>query len=94
MQAVNPTASKEEVPSVMESLKSSLTLLRTPDMMAFSFTLFYTGLHLTLWDGLFSTCIGFTGGYNLTSLLINFWKKKTPMTIKIADNVSLTCMYV
>ena len=62
VQAVNPTASKEEVPSVMESLKSSLTLLRTPDMMAFSFTLFYTGLHLTLWDGLFSTCIGFTGG--------------------------------
>ena len=68
VQAVNPTASKVEVPSVMESLKSSWALLRTPDMMAFSFTLFYTGLHLTLWDGLFSTCIGFTGGYNLTSL--------------------------
>ena len=61
-QAVNPTASKEEVPSVVESLKASMALFRTPDMMAFSFTLFYTGLHLTLWDGLFSTCIGFTGG--------------------------------
>ena len=43
MQAVNPTASKEEVPSVVESLKSSFALFRTPDMMAFSFTLFYTG---------------------------------------------------
>ena len=62
-QAVNPTAAKEEVPSVVESLKSSMALFRTPDMMAFSFTLFYTGLHLTLWDGLFSTCIGFTGGW-------------------------------
>jgi len=62
-EAVNPTASKEEVPSVVESLKASMALFRTPDMMAFSFTLFYTGLHLTLWDGLFSTCIGFTGGF-------------------------------
>ena len=40
---MNPTASKEEVPSVVESLKSSFALFRTPDMMAFSFTLFYTG---------------------------------------------------
>jgi len=32
-------------------------------MMWFSFTLFYTGLHLTLWDGLYSTCIGYTGGF-------------------------------
>ena len=47
---------------MVESLKASLALWTTPDMLWFSFTLFYTGLHLTLWDGLFSTCIGFTGG--------------------------------
>jgi len=53
----------KEVPLVVESLKASLALWTTPDMLWFSFTLFYTGLHLTLWDGLFSTCIGFTGGF-------------------------------
>ena len=58
-----PQAPEEkEVPSVVESLQASAALWATPDMLWFSFTLFYTGLHLTLWDGLFSTCIGFTGG--------------------------------
>lgn len=49
--------------SVTETLKASGELFLTKEMLFFSFTLFYTGLHLTLWDGLYSTCIGFTGGF-------------------------------
>jgi len=49
--------------SVVDTLSASLSLATTKDMLWFSFTLFYTGLHLCLWDGLYSTCIGFTGGF-------------------------------
>lgn len=58
-----PAPAKTPCPTVRESLNASAALFLTPDMLCFSFTLFYTGLHLTLWDGLFSTCIGFTGGF-------------------------------
>jgi len=49
--------------SAADTMRASASLFTTPDMLCFSFTLFYTGLHLTLWDGLYSTCIGFTGGF-------------------------------
>ena len=37
-----------------------LRLLRSREMLIFSFTLFYTGLHQVMWGGVYTTSIGFT----------------------------------
>ena len=58
-----PWAEKEgPKDSMLTTLKKSGKLFTTKEMLLFSITMFYTGLNQTLWGGVYSTCIGFTGG--------------------------------
>jgi len=61
MFALRPTpwATKPKV-SMVETLKDSGRLFVTKDMAILTITLFYTGLHQSMWGGVYSTCIGFT----------------------------------
>jgi len=45
---------------MVETLKDSGRLFVTKDMAILTITLFYTGLHQSMWGGVYSTCIGFT----------------------------------
>ena len=54
--ATEESASK----SSLAAPKNSLNLFLTKNMMLLSITFFYTGLQLSLWSGVFPTCIGFT----------------------------------
>ena len=58
-----PWAEQKSQDSMLTTLKNSAKLFVTKDMLLFSITMFYTGLNQTLWGGVYSTCIGFTGGY-------------------------------
>ena len=40
-----------------------IRLLRSRQMLIFSVTLFYTGLHQVLWSGVYTTSIGFTQAF-------------------------------
>ena len=52
------TQSSNESPA--SALKNSASLFLTKDMLLLCITFFYTGLQLSLWSGVFPTCIGFT----------------------------------
>ena len=56
--------------SMVTSFKDTVKLFFTREMLMFSFTLFYTGLHQTLWGGVYSTSIGFTKGFVFTFKLL------------------------
>jgi len=58
-----PWAEQKSQDSMLTTLKNSAKLFVTKDMLLFSITMFYTGLNQTLWGGVYSTCIGFTGGF-------------------------------
>ena len=45
------------------TMRDSLKLFITPNMLLFSITMFFTGLNQTLWVGVYSGCIGFTKGF-------------------------------
>jgi len=61
-----PWAEKEgEQDSMVTTLKKSFKLFTTNEMLLFSITMFFTGLNQTLWAGVYSTCIGFTGGFGV-----------------------------
>lgn len=47
--------------SPSQALRDSFRLFLTPDMLMLSVTFFYTGLQLSIWSGVFPTCIGFFG---------------------------------
>ena len=59
-----PWAKQHSKDSMMTTLKNTGKLFLTKDMLMFSFTLFYTGLHQTLWGGVYSASIGFTKGFD------------------------------
>ena len=59
-----PWAEKKGQDTMLTTLKKSGKLFTTKQMLLFSITMFYTGLNQTLWGGVYSTCIGFTEGYN------------------------------
>jgi len=54
------TASNE---SPTTALRSSGRLFLTKDMMMLSVTFFYTGLQLSIWSGVYPTCVGFTNAF-------------------------------
>jgi len=58
-----PWAEKKDQDNMVTTLKKSVNLFLTKDMLMFSITMFYTGLNQGLWGGVYSTCIGFTGGF-------------------------------
>jgi len=55
------TASANESPS--KALQSSLKLFLTKDMLMLSVTFLYTGLQLSVWSGVYPTCVGFTNSF-------------------------------
>jgi len=57
-----PWAAQPKV-SMVETLKDSGKLFVTRDMLILSITLFYTGLHQSMWAGVYSTCIGYTNQF-------------------------------
>ena len=58
-----PWVKQHSKDSMVTTFKDTVKLFLTRDMLMFSFTLFYTGLHQTLWGGVYSTSIGFTKGF-------------------------------
>ena len=53
--------SKDDV-SMLMTLKDSVSLFTTTNMLMFSVTMFFTGLNQSLWAGVYSGCIGWTKG--------------------------------
>lgn len=54
--------SKDEV-SMLTTLRDSISLFTTANMLMFSVTMFFTGLNQSLWAGVYSGCIGWTKGF-------------------------------
>ena len=48
---------------MVTTFTDTVKLFLTRDMLMFSFTLFYTGLHQALWGGVYTTSIGLTKGF-------------------------------
>ena len=63
-----PWAEHHSKDSMLTTFKNTIKLLLTKEMLMFSITLFYTGLHQTLWGGVYSTSIGFMRGYVTESI--------------------------
>jgi len=49
--------------SPASALRNSFKLFMTKDMMMLSVTFFYTGLQLSIWSGVYPTCVGFTNTF-------------------------------
>jgi len=48
---------------MLDTLRQSGRLMLSRRMLVFSATLAYSGLHLSLWSGVFATAVGFTAGF-------------------------------
>ena len=48
--------------SFVGGMKDCWSLFCSPNMLALSLTLAFTGFNLSLWSGIYSGCIGFTRG--------------------------------
>ena len=58
-----PWADKEdEDVNMINTMKDSMKLFITSNMLTFSITMFFTGLNQSLWAGVYSACIGYTKG--------------------------------
>lgn len=55
------TAASNESPT--SALRSSGKLFLTKDMLMLSVTFLYTGLQLSIWSGVYPTCVGFTNSF-------------------------------
>jgi hypothetical protein len=55
-----PWVNTQSHESSSSALQNSVILFFTKDMLLLCITFFYTGLQLSLWGGVFPTCIGFT----------------------------------
>ena len=56
--------SKDDV-NMLTTLRDSISLFTTANMLMFSVTMFFTGLNQSLWAGVYSGCIGWTKGYDV-----------------------------